>query len=139
MQDQQYRKKRFEIEDVGKGDYENRWHLEMMMFDLKKWLRFGNLIWIRLNNAWWLSLLPGAVLFDVLALKCPHVVKRHRKHPLLTSALLAVLFWLTLVNMMVWFGIAIRWLPQIWSGATLWVSRVCANAWVRGKSLPEKT
>ena len=111
----------------------------MMLVLMKRLMRFGNLVWIRLNNAWWLMLLPGAVIFDGLVSHYPHVVRRHRRHPLLASALLSALFWLTMANMMIWIGVAIRWLPQFWSSATRWVSRLGANASVRGKTIPSNS
>ena len=110
----------------------------MMIASIKQLWRFGNLLWIRLHNAWWLSLLPGAVLFDVLGTRCPHVVRRHKKHPLMASALLAVVVWLALAVAVIWLLIMIQRFPRFWSMATQTVSRVCANAWVLGKTISEK-
>ena len=95
-------------------------------------------MWIRLHNAWWLSVLPGAVLFDVLGSRYPHVVRKHRRHPLMASALLAVVVWLAVAILVTWLVIMIRRFPLFWTMATQMVSRVCANAWVLGKTIPEK-
>ena len=110
----------------------------MMLVMIQKLWRFGNLAWIRLHNAWWLMILPGAILFDALNSSCPHMVRRHRRHPLMTSTLLAVVVWLGLAIAVMWLLIMVQHFPRFWSFATHTVSRACAKAWVLGKTISEK-